>query len=117
MIDELMRCRGWIEAAMEHGTGTHIFEDIVVAVIQGRMQLWSTPNACAITEIVLYPRKKVLHVFLAGGDMKEILPRIEDVAQWGASQGCTAMTMAGRKGWKRVLKNWKWTMNVMERSI
>jgi hypothetical protein len=37
---ELERCRPWIEAAMEYSGGTHEFEDIVQALIDGRMQFW-----------------------------------------------------------------------------
>ena len=67
------------------------------------MQLWSGPDSCAVTEIVVYPSKKVLHVFLAGGRMEGITDMQLSAEEWGKSQGCSAMTIAGRKGWSRVL--------------
>ena len=60
-LSELERCRGWIDAALEYGGGTHIYEDIVEAIVEGRMQLWPAKDSCLITEIIVYPRKKVLH--------------------------------------------------------
>jgi hypothetical protein len=101
---EIERCRYWIEEALAYSGGTHDFEHIVEALLNGHMQLWPNENACAVTEIVVYPKKKVLHVFLAGGKMSEILDMHPSAAEWGRMQGCTAMSIAGRPGWERVLK-------------
>lgn len=95
--------RKHIEAALEYSGGTHNFDDVKQAIIEGRMQLWPAPNSAAVTEIVEYARKKVLHVFLAGGDLAEVVDGIESVADWGRKQGCHSMTISGRKGWERVL--------------
>jgi hypothetical protein len=61
------KCKEWIEAALEYSGGTHTIEDVEDAIRSGRMQLWPAERACAVTEIVVYPRKTVLHVFLGGG--------------------------------------------------
>jgi hypothetical protein len=118
-MTELERCRPWIEAALEYSGGTHTFDDVVDGVTSGRMQLWPAPRGCATTEIVLYPRKKVLHVFLAGGDMDQILDMIDSAAAWGRTQDCTALTLAGRLGWQRVLDKHGFTpvLVTMERNI
>jgi hypothetical protein len=118
-MTELERCRPWIEAALEYSGGTHTFDDVVDGITSGRMQLWPAPRGCATTEIVLYPRKKVLHVFLAGGDMDQILDMIDSAAAWGRTQDCTALTLAGRLGWQRVLSKHGFTpvLVTMERDI
>ena len=67
--EEMERCREWIEAALEHGGGTHDFDDIYEAVSSGYMQFWPADDACAVTEVITYPKKKVLHIFLAGGTL------------------------------------------------
>lgn len=117
--EELIRCRPWIEAALEYTGGTHDYEDIVQGCYEARMQLWPAERAAAITEVIVYPRKKVLHVFLAGGEMKQLLDMIADAAEWGRQHGCEAMTMAGRSGWERVLgaEGWRPVFRVMERAI
>jgi len=104
LYSELDRCKKWIEDALAYGGGTHDFEDVVEGVLSGHMQLWSAETACAITEIIVFPKKKVLHVFLAGGSMEEIVNMNESARVWGEAQGCQNMTIAGRKGWEKVLK-------------
>ena len=103
MLDELERCRGWIEAALEYSGGTHNFDDVVEGLKSGVLQLWPTPRGCIVTEIVLYPRKRVLNVFLGGGELDQILDMHTDVVDWAKAQGCTALTMSGRAGWKKTI--------------
>ena len=118
-MSELERCRGWIESALEYGGGTHYYEDIVESIVSGKMQLWPAKDSCLVTEITVFPRKKVLHVFLGGGDLDEIIGMHESVVQWAKAQGCESLTLSGRKGWTRALEDldWKPKMVFMERSI
>ena len=87
MNEELERCRPWIEAALEYSGGTHDFIDVAEGIYKGTMQLWPTPRGCIVTEIVVYPRKKVLNVFLGGGELDQILEMHEDVIAWAKAQG------------------------------
>ena len=121
IMQQLMRCRRWIEDALEYAglVETHTFTDICKGVLNGNLHLWHGDNGCAVTEFVVYPRSKCLHVFLAGGDMQQILDFEESAATWGKAYGCTQMTIAGRKGWSKVLGNRGWTEvhTVMGREI
>ena len=67
-------------------------------------------KGCIVTEIVIYPRKKVLNIFLAGGELDQILDMDHDVKNWAKEHGCTAATMSGRIGWKKPLKPLNWKM-------
>ena len=110
---QLLECQKWIESALKKGGDTHDFKDIVDGVLSGHMQLWLGVKGCAVTEIVVYPNKKVLHVFLAGGDkghgIKQITDMHDDAVTWGKAQGCDGMTIAGRRGWKKVLESKGWS--------
>jgi len=106
MFDELIRCRPWIEAALVYSGGTHTFDDIARGVLDGRFRLWERPNGCAITEFVQFPRKRVLNVFLAGGDMQVIKDLEAPALEYARANGCQAVTLAGRKGWSRALPHW-----------
>lgn len=106
--EELQRCRPWIEAALEYSGGTHSFSDVVQGLVEGRMQLWPAERGCIVTEIVQYPKKKVLHVFLGGGELDQILDMHEDVIRWAKAEGCVGLTMSGRLGWKRPLAKHGW---------
>ena len=65
ITEELMRGKDWIESALKKGGNTHDFVDIVDGVMSGHMQLWMGKTGCAVTEIVVYPNKKVLTRFLS----------------------------------------------------
>ena len=107
-VNELERCRPWIEAALEYSGGTHSFKDVAKGILEGNMQLWPTPRGCIVTEIVVYPRKKVLNVFLGGGELDQLLDMHNDVTAWAKSYGCKALTITGRFGWKKPLKAHGW---------
>lgn len=105
IVQEIRRCLPWIADALSYSGGTHEPTDVIEGILKGTMQLWPGPEACAVTEIVVYPNRKVLHVFLAAGNMEGIVDMQKSAEEWGKMQGCTAMTIAGRKGWARVLKD------------
>jgi len=107
-IDELARCRLWIEAALEYSGGTHNFDDVVSGLAEGKMQLWPAPKGYIVTEIVVYPRKKVLNVFLGGGELDQLMDMHKDVIAWSKAQGCEAVTITGRYGWKKPLTKHGW---------
>lgn len=113
------KIRGWIADALEYAGGTHTVDDVIDGILSGRQQLWPAERGCAVTEIVVYPRKKVLHVFLAAGEMDQIIAMIDSAVEWGKTQGCTGMTIAGRHGWARVLAKYgyKPVMTVLEKEF
>lgn len=100
--------RDLIESALAYSGGTHDFADVVAMVASGRGQLWPGKTSVGVTEIIEYPRKRVLHCFLAAGDLDELLVMMEYAKQWGYAQGCQSMTMSGRMGWQRVLDKHGW---------
>lgn len=108
-MTELERCRPWIEAALEYNGGTHTFDDIVADLQADLAQFWPAPNGCFITQIITFPRKKVLFFFLGGGDLAQLADMHDTVLSWGKAQGCTAAMLSGRKGWERTLKQLSWT--------
>ena len=101
-MERIIRCRPWIEAALSYSGGTHTFEDVAQGIAEGRMQLWDAPDGCCVTEIVEYPRKRVLNGFLAGGEMAQILDIIPSIEAWAKMQGCDGTELTGRRGWGRV---------------
>jgi hypothetical protein len=100
-IKEFKRCEPYIESALDYAHDTFNLQDIVDSMAVGDLQLWPGPNSAVITQIVNYPQKKVIHVFLAGGDMDEVKKLEEDLSIWGKHQGCKAVTLVGRPGWKK----------------
>ena len=101
LFEEIGRCRAWIEAALEYSQGTHTFSDIASGILSGRFQLWSAKQSAVVTEIIVYPRMKDLHYFLAGGDLDELKQMRPSIEAWGKGQGCTRVSLAGRPGWAK----------------
>lgn len=94
-------------------SGTHRMEDIEAGVKEGRFQMWLDTDCVGITEIIDFPLKRVLHIFLAGGDLEQIIGLHDKVWTWGQEQGCSEMTLSGRRGWLRALKHWEPTEYLM----
>jgi hypothetical protein len=108
-MNVIEHCKGWIEDALEYSGGTHDFEDIVEGIKAGRMQLWPSERGCIVTEILTYPKKKIINIFLGGGEIDQLAQMHDDVIQFAKGQGCTAATISGRKGWERAFKQYGWT--------
>jgi hypothetical protein len=100
-LEQLERLRHHVEAALEYSGGTHHFDDVVEMVKQNKLQLWPAVNSVVLTEIIVYPRLKNLHYFLAGGDLDELARMRPMIESWGKSIGCTRVSLAGRRGWAK----------------
>ena len=101
LFEEISRCRTHIEAALKYSSGTHEFTDIAAGILSSRYQLWSGETSAVVTEIIVYPRLRDLHYFLAGGDLDELKKMRPHIEEWGVKQGCSRVTLAGRPGWAK----------------
>ncbi len=106
--EEFEQCKDWIESALKLSGGTHLFQDVVECVKLGTMQLWNSPKGCMVTEIIEYPQKKVFHIFRAGGDLDQIRNFSESAIYFAKLNGCSNMTLAGRRGWVKALAQLGW---------
>ena len=93
---DLDAARPYIEAALLYAKGSHTFEDVKADVEDGVMQFWPGVHSAIITEIIAYPRYRVLNFFLAGGNRAELEAMYPGIEQWGKANGCTRAAMLGR---------------------
>jgi hypothetical protein len=98
-----------MEKALRLAGGTHTVADVVEALNSGRMQGFWSENAGVVTQVVQHPRKKELNVFLAFGDLGEVMAMQPQIADFGRQHGCSFMVMSGRTGWKKVLPEHGWS--------
>lgn len=99
---DLMRCRPYIEAALEYADGVMDWWDLVTKIERGEAQFWPGPASAVITEIIVWPStEKSLHIMLAGGKMGEISAMQNAILKWGTTMGCRRAHLTGRKGWAR----------------
>ena len=117
MIQDWIACRDYLLPAIERLNGTHTEDDVVAMILAGRFRLWRGVDCAIVTEIVRFPRMKVMNTFLAGGDMKEILsmkPMIEGAAK---DAGCSRCLITGRKGWERMHADYEFDNITLRKDI
>ena len=112
-----------MDAALKHSEGELLTEDLVEHLDNEDLRLWvamldNKVIAAMITEVITYPRKKILRIItLAGKDMElwyDFLPSIEGYA---VSKQCSALEAWTRKGMTRKLKDWKHSYSVITKDL
>lgn len=97
---EFKRLQDILAPALEYDD-THNLQDIADCIDKSVMQLWPAHKSAVVTQVIDFPQKKVLHIFMAGGDLEDLntlSPHIEKFAQ---HMGCQKITLTGRRGWSR----------------
>lgn len=100
-LNEWNRCQKYIEDALEYGHGGFDISDVFVKVAQGEFHLWTRQNSAAVTEIVSFPKKQVVNIALAGGNLDELQDIAASVVEWAKYHGIASVFVSGRKGWQR----------------
>jgi hypothetical protein len=101
-----------IEEACLTSRGKEKAFDIRRSAHHGEKQIWvvwdeKTKDALAavVTELVIYPRKKVCHIQICIGEERERWQHhIRIIENWAREKGCRGMSLVARPGWSRVLK-------------
>src|SRR5262245_43947717 len=102
-------CEQHIKEAMRRGdisdyayVGQQVFNDSMLLWIAYNGAL----NATAITELD-HATKRCTIVALGGKDLHAWLPFLADLERYAKANGCKTMRAMGRKGWARLLKDYK----------
>jgi hypothetical protein len=106
--------------ALDVAGKTHGPEDVARAVADGRMQAWTAGDSLVITEVLNFPQARALNVFLAVGNLDEVMSLQPAIEAFGREHGCSVMRMEGRKGWARVLPDHGWKQDkkvIYERTL
>ena len=108
LMQSMLERRLYIENALSYTEGTHTFDDLVYMVLQCRLLWWPLPSSFMLTEVVTYPRVRHLNVFLAGGNLDEIRATQDQLIMVAKVQGCSALSLSGRRGWVKALAKQGW---------
>jgi hypothetical protein len=95
---EWQRCRDWLVPVMVDTTEA----EVLALLAANQAQLWAAERAAMVLQLLKPP--PTLHIWLAGGEMTDLLDMRGGMEAWARSQGCEFVTINGRRGWARVLK-------------
>lgn len=104
MNAEWERCKGWLEPACEDGW---TIDAVEAEIREQRATFWPMANSAAVTQVMDYPKGKVLRVWLAGGDLNELTHFLPAGENYARMNGCIGVEMEARPGWERVLKGYR----------
>lgn len=90
------RARPFLVDALEHTHGTHEIVDLLDQIGQGRLQLWLGERCAAVSEILTFPRRRALNVFLAGGSLREMKAMRPGVEAFARAHACDEVMFSGR---------------------
>ena len=118
LLDEFKKRRHLIQNALEYADNSHTPEDVWSAIEKKRAQLWPLPNSVIVTEIISYPAGRTVRLWLAAGNMDELLEAEPFIAKWGKQNyGCKKVEIIGRKGWIKKLKDYQHKAVLLSKEI
>lgn len=89
---------------MAYAGGTHALADVWDMVASGQARFWPGAGAAMVTLMEEDPGERRLLIWLAGGDLNELVGRLRPAAEhWARGQGCRRVLVIGRPGWERAL--------------
>jgi hypothetical protein len=98
------------------------FSEIERDVLAGRSLVWLAwsdhVEAAATTILTETDVERVCVLTACGGrDMKRWLPLLEIIEAYARAEGCARLRLFGRRGWQRMLENYRVTNIILERNL
>jgi hypothetical protein len=117
LADEFERCADYIVAALEYAGHSHTLQDVWQAITNKQAAFFPLEKSAIVVEIVDYPQRATCRIWLAGGDMEELIEAEKNVCDWARGLGCDSMEIIGRRGWERQLRDYKPTATVLVKDL
>ncbi len=104
---------------LKTGDGCFDERDILAMLLMERWQLRISSNGLAIgiTEVLEFPRKRVLLLRYAAGDKDTLVAGQNYMNDLARALHCTEIEIYGRIGWERVLPDWTRTRTVLRKEV
>lgn len=109
LADTWLCVEKWLQAAVDQNLGDENLLDVLIALAQGRYQLWYEPDRFAlVTQIQQYPRQKIIALLYAGaptgsGAVERFKLLWESEREKLKELGITKIRMYGLRDWGKVL--------------
>ncbi len=113
--------KGLIKAAIEH-TGLSEFSDVEYDILSGDQLLWLVISdhieAAVTTHLIKTAGKPVCVITACSGVQRERWLALKaKIEKYAKDEGCSCVRLYGRKGWERVLKDYRVEHVIMEKAL
>ena len=102
----------FLDGAADYTYGRYTLDNIRTAITDYEHDLWvafedSEIKGAVVTNILIYPQKKVLSMTFCGGvnlsEWKD--PMLDILRRYAKDRGCDAIEATARRGWAKIFQN------------
>jgi len=79
--------------------GTHAWDDVQEMLVRGDAQIFWNENGAWITEIMVAPQRRWLHVWVIAGQLPGAMELQDTVERFALTHGLSRMVATTRPGW------------------
>ena len=99
----------------------YTIQDIKEMLLKKEAQIWTSYegtqlDSVCITRIVIHPKNNYLEILAMAGSSLS-LPHLRTIEDWGRDVGCKKIKLEGRRGWKRLLIDYKEGLIQLEKEL
>lgn len=84
------------------------WDEVAAKLRDQRAQLWLAVDEKPVAALVTQVLGDKLEIWLAGGEILRVMPWFKNVIEASKAAGTTGGIIFGRRGWERVLKDWRY---------
>lgn len=113
LLEDLERFKVDIIKALSYTDNAYYYDNVVGDILQGRVHFYPLSKSFIIAYKVDSPNFSCYHIWLAGGELQELIEFVPNLQHNAKQLKCKYVTLAGRLGWTKALKHqgWKHTLN------
>lgn len=100
---EFERQRHLIDAALAVDAESTA-EELLAEILANRAQLWPSDNAFVVTQCSLTAWGPVIHAWIGGGILAEMVALRPGIEAWGRAKGAVFATIDSRPAWERLYR-------------
>jgi hypothetical protein len=89
--------------------GVYTVQDLVDRIRSGHMQSFMHGTSWVVTQVLEFPQRKVMEIFLAVGELADAPALHTRIMQHAEDHGCDLLRAYGRNGWRNMAKQYGWT--------
>ena len=97
-----------LQKALDRQGGLFALPDILERIATGTMQSWVHNNSWAVTQISVYPRRRLLEIVAVVGDLGDCRILNEKIVKFANDTGVDLVASYGRRGWVRLGSRLGW---------